>query len=75
MHDGDGRVTSVRYEAVNAVLLNEFFKEHQKLEQQCKDYNRTLSEQRKEIEALEAGLLKVNAKLAAHQRRTVAHNQ
>jgi endosialidase-like protein len=30
--DEDGKVMSVRYEAVNAMLLNEFLKEHQKVE-------------------------------------------
>jgi Chaperone of endosialidase len=32
--DGNGKVYTVRYEAVNAMLLNEFLKEHQKVEQQ-----------------------------------------
>jgi Chaperone of endosialidase len=32
--DGDGKPRSVRYEAVNAMLLNEFLKEHRKNEEQ-----------------------------------------
>jgi Chaperone of endosialidase len=33
----DGKVSSVRYDAVNAMVLNEFLKEHRKVEQQdCK---------------------------------------
>ena len=32
--DAQGRVYTVRYEAVNAMLLNEFLKEHQKVEEQ-----------------------------------------
>jgi hypothetical protein len=32
--DEDGKVNTVRYEAVNAMLLNEFLKEHQKVEEQ-----------------------------------------
>ena len=32
--DADGKVYSVRYDAVNAMLLNEFIKEHRKVEQQ-----------------------------------------
>jgi hypothetical protein len=32
--DADGKVNTVRYEAVNAMLLNEFLKEHRKNEQQ-----------------------------------------
>jgi len=34
MRDEDGKVNTVRYEAVNAMLLNEFLKEHRKVEQQ-----------------------------------------
>jgi hypothetical protein len=29
--DEEGKIMSVRYEAVNAMLLNEFLKEHQKV--------------------------------------------
>jgi hypothetical protein len=43
--DADGKVYSVRYEAVNAMLLNEFLKEH-----------RTVQGQQKEIDALKAEL-------------------
>jgi hypothetical protein len=32
--DADGKVNTVRYEAVNAMLLNEFLKAHRKVEQQ-----------------------------------------
>jgi hypothetical protein len=34
VRDEEGRVMSVRYEAVNAMLLNEFLKEHKKVEEQ-----------------------------------------
>jgi hypothetical protein len=43
--DAEGKVYTVRYEAVNAMLLNEFLKEH-----------RTVQEQQKEIDALRADL-------------------
>jgi len=43
--DEDGKPQTVRYEAVNAMLLNEFLKEH-----------RTVQEQQKEIDALKAEL-------------------
>ena len=33
--DEDGKPYTVRYEAVNAMLLNEFFKEHRKVEEQA----------------------------------------
>jgi hypothetical protein len=42
----------VRYDAVNAMLLNEFLKEHRKVEQL-----------EKQVEALTAGLQKVSAQL------------
>ena len=32
--DDQGRVNTVRYEAVNAMLLNEFLKEHRKVQEQ-----------------------------------------
>ena len=52
--DAADKVYTVRYEAVNAMLLNEFLKEH-----------RTVQELKKRIEALTAGLQKVSAQLEA----------
>jgi len=46
---------------VNAMLLNEFLKEHRKNEQQ----ETTITRMQKQIEALSAGLQKVSAQLAA----------
>jgi predicted RNase H-like nuclease (RuvC/YqgF family) len=43
--DAEGKVYTVRYEAVNAMLLNEFLKDHRKVEQQ-----------QQEIDALKAEL-------------------
>src|SRR5207247_6870618 len=34
VRDADGEIYTVRYDAVNAMLLNEFLKEHQKVEEQ-----------------------------------------
>src|SRR6266496_1751032 len=34
IRDGKGQIESVRYTAVNAMLLNEFLKEHKKVEEQ-----------------------------------------
>jgi hypothetical protein len=60
---GDGKANSVRYEAVNAMLLNEFLKEHRKNEEQeatiaqlKKELQATGAHQQKQIEALTAGL-------------------
>ena len=38
VRDDDGKVYTVRYEAVNAMLLNEFLKEHRKVEEQQAEY-------------------------------------
>ncbi len=61
VRDKSGQIYTVRYEAVNAMLLNEFLKEHGKNEQQ----EATIAHQQKQIEALTAGLQKVTAQLAA----------
>jgi hypothetical protein len=61
--DDNGTPYSVRYEAVNAMLLNEFLKEHRKVEQQRKDFEAALAQQQKQIEALTAGLQKVSAQI------------
>ena len=69
---------TVRYEAVNAMLLNEFLKEHRKVEQQArinqqqaatiaqqrKDFERTMAQQQKEIQALSASLKEQAARIA-----------
>jgi hypothetical protein len=68
--DAKGEVYTVRYEAVNAMLLNEFLKEHRKVQeleatvaQQEKDFQSKFAEQQTQIEALTAGLQKVSAQL------------
>jgi Chaperone of endosialidase len=57
--DREGKPYSVRYEAVNAMLLNEFLKEHRKNEKQ----EATIVRLEKQVEALTAGLQKVSAQL------------
>jgi len=59
--DATGQVSSVRYEAVNAMLLNEFLKEHH----QVQDLKAIVAEQQKQIKALTAGLQKVSDQLEA----------
>jgi hypothetical protein len=63
--DKDGEIYTVRYDQVNAMLLNEFLKEHRKVEQLTKDFESKLAEQQKQIEALTAGLQKVSAQVEA----------
>jgi hypothetical protein len=62
-HDANGALSTVRYEAVNAMLLNEFLKEHRKVEQLKKDLESKIAGQQKQIDALTAGLQKVSAQL------------
>src|SRR5207244_9531447 len=57
--DNQGKIYTVRYEAVNAMLLNEFLKEHRKVE----TLEGVVAQQQKQIEALTAGLQKVTAQL------------
>jgi hypothetical protein len=52
VRDKEGKPYSVRYEAVNAMLLNEFLKAR-----------RQIDAQQKQIDALAAGLQKVSAQL------------
>jgi len=61
--DEEGKPYTVRYEAVNAMLLNEFLKEHRRVKQQRKDFEAALAQQQKQIDALTSGLQKVSAQL------------
>ena len=63
VRDKNGEIYTVRYEAVNAMLLNEFLKEHRKVEQLTKEFQTTVALQQKQIEALTTGLQKVSAQL------------
>ncbi|PYV49841.1 MAG: hypothetical protein DMG92_09750 [Acidobacteria bacterium] len=66
--DAEGKVYTVRYEAINAMLLNEFLKEHRKNEEQGRDIQEqkaTIALQQKQIDALTAGLQKVSAQVEA----------
>ena len=59
--DEKGKVYSVRYDAVNAMLLNEFLKEHRTVKEQ----GAMIARQQKQIEELTAGLQKVSAQVEA----------
>jgi len=73
VRDENGEIYTVRYEAVNAMLLNEFLKEHQKVQEleatiaQLKSragkQEAAGAQQQKQIDALIAGLQKVSAQL------------
>jgi len=59
VRDAEGKVFTVRYEAVNAMLLNEFLKEHKKVEQ----LEATVAQQQKGMELLAASLTEQAAKI------------
>jgi hypothetical protein len=73
VRDKAGKPYSVRYDAVNAMLLNEFLKEHRTVQEQ----GATIARQQKQIEALTAGLQKVSAQLEVRKPapQTVLNNQ
>jgi hypothetical protein len=77
VRDKEGKPYSVRYDQVNAMLLNEFLKEHRKVEQQRRDFEAALAQQHKQIKALAAGLQKVSAQLELSRSapQTVVNNQ
>jgi hypothetical protein len=62
VRDTDGKPYTVRYEAVNAMLLNEFLKEHRKVE----DLEKTVSELKSALEAQAAQIEKVSARVQAN---------
>jgi hypothetical protein len=80
VRDAEGKVYTVRYEAVNAMLLNEFLKEHRKVEEQEK----TIVELKSGMTALAAAvkeqaaqIQKVSAQLEVSKPapQTVLNNQ
>ncbi len=58
VHDGNGEIYSVRCDAVNAMLLNEFLKERHRAEEQRKQFEAKFAQQQKQIEALTATVQK-----------------
>src|SRR5204862_2535589 len=78
--DDEGRPYTVRYEAVNAMLLNEFLKAHRRIEEQdgrLQKQEAAIAKQQKQIEALTTGLQKVSARLEVCEpaTQTVLNNQ
>jgi len=70
IRDKDGKPYTVRYEAVNAMLLNEFLKEHrtvQELKSNAANQEATISELKKDM-----GVLTVQLKEQAAQIQTVS---
>jgi len=68
--DAEGRVYTVRYEAVNAMLLNEFLKEHRKVQEQQatitqlkKDFRATVLQLTARLDEQAAQIQKVSAQI------------
>ena len=83
VRDKNGEIYTVRYDAVNAMLLNEFLKEHRKVEKQGatitqlkQEFQSRLAAQQNQIKTLISGLEKVSAQLEASKPapRTVKNN-
>jgi hypothetical protein len=84
VRDENGKVNSVRYEQVNAMLLNEFLKEHSKVESLQNAFQATVAQQQSEIAALTATvkeqaaqIQKVSAQVTVNRPapRTVANDR
>ena len=68
VRDEEGQPCTVRYEAVNAMLLNEFLKEHRKVETQSEEIGsqrNQIREQQGEIGELRAAMSEMKAALEA----------
>jgi hypothetical protein len=73
VRDQKGEIYTVRYDQVNAMLLNEFLKEHKTVQRQ----EATIARLEQQIEALTAGLQRVSAQLELNKAapQTVLNNQ
>src|SRR6266536_1240531 len=72
VRDKNGEIYTVRYDAVNAMLLNEFLKEHRKVEQQAREMQEqqaTIAQQRKDSQAKSD---KLEATIAQQQKQMEA---
>jgi hypothetical protein len=63
LRDKEGKPYTVRYDAVNAMLLNEFLKEHQAFVEEQRKVERLENQ----VAALTAGLQKVSAELETNR--------
>ena len=73
VRDKEGKPYSVRCDQVNAMLLNEFLKEHETVQEQ----GAIIARQQKQIEAFTAGLQKVSTQLELNKPapQTVSNDQ
>jgi uncharacterized coiled-coil protein SlyX len=64
VRDKEGKVNTVRYEAVNAMLLNEFLKEHRKVEGQARE----MQEQKSTVSQLKSTVAEQQVIIAQQQK-------
>jgi hypothetical protein len=62
--DDKGEIYTVRYDAVNAMLLNEFLKEHRKVQELTKDFQATVAQLTARLDEQATQIQKVSAQLA-----------
>ena len=65
MRDKEGKPYSVRYDQINAMLLNEFLKEHRQAEELKKDFQATVAQLTTQLKEQAAQIQKVSAQLEA----------
>jgi len=65
VRDGNGEIYTVRYDAVNAMLLNEFLKEHRKVQELTKDFQATVAQLTSRLDEQAAQIQRVSAQLEA----------
>ena len=72
VRDDKGEIYTVRYDAVNAMLLNEFLKEHRKVQEQQatitqlkKDFGATIAQLTARLDEQAAQIQKVSAQIEA----------
>jgi predicted ribosome quality control (RQC) complex YloA/Tae2 family protein len=84
VRDAEGKIHTVRYDAVNAMLLNEFLKDHRKVEEQDatisqlkKDFRATVAELTARLKEQDSKIEKVGAQFEVSKpaRQMVANNQ
>jgi len=64
VRDKEGKPYTVRYDQVNAMLLNEFLKEHRKVQELTKDFQATVAQLTSRLDEQAALIQKVSAQLA-----------
>jgi hypothetical protein len=73
VRDENGEIYTVRYDAVNAMLLNEFIKAHRKMEEQQKQIDTLTAQLKQQAAVIQKVSDKVELNMPAP--RTVLNNQ